>query len=446
MWSQCASILLLLTPVAEQMDNTLIICRIYACIADMLGYMAGEGGGIRAGPAANLSWQTAFQLLERGTTQLLQSFGCGKGQLDNRVLLGFSGQEPHHKSLASLREGGSDLDQERGGYSQSLQLSALPVTFQRWPVGHIRRLDGHSSPVLRVGVVWWSPWLDSRWRVPYQVCCSEDPRVSSTSCRRVGGARGGSHREGSDAQTVECTTLSQRSDYSQPHAPAALLKAAFICAKIVEFPSSLSLEEQLSSKYGWGFMLQAISNLPQGSATPPEFLDKLSDHLLLVYTGKTRLARNLLQDVLRNWHSRDHRIVQNMTDLVNTAMEAAQAVEQGDLARMGKCMTSYQQQKLCMAQVFYCGKCFGCPGYTELSVFAVVRVNAQSGCCFAGAGGGGFLLAIMKDPKEKPHIKKTVEATPVSGQKKGGGVWGEGRYGEESVVAKGDGRSLSNVG
>lgn len=64
MWSQCASILLLLTPVAEQMDNTLIICRIYACIADMLGYMAGEGGGIRAGPAANLSWQTAFQLLE----------------------------------------------------------------------------------------------------------------------------------------------------------------------------------------------------------------------------------------------------------------------------------------------------------------------------------------------------------------------------------------------
>ena len=71
--------------------------------------------------------------------------------------------------------------------------------------------------------------------------------------------------EGSDAQTVECTTLSQLSDYSQPHAPAALLKAAFICAKIVEFPSSLSLEEQLSSKYGCGFMLQAISNLPQGS-------------------------------------------------------------------------------------------------------------------------------------------------------------------------------------
>lgn len=71
--------------------------------------------------------------------------------------------------------------------------------------------------------------------------------------------------EGSDAQTVECTTLSQLSDYSQPHAPAALLKAAFICAKIIEFPSSSSLADQLSSKYGCGFMLQAVSNLPQGS-------------------------------------------------------------------------------------------------------------------------------------------------------------------------------------
>ena len=28
---------------------------------------------------------------------------------------------------------------------------------------------------------------------------------------------------------------------------------------------------------------------------PPGFLDTLTQHLLLVYTGKTRLARNLLQ-------------------------------------------------------------------------------------------------------------------------------------------------------
>ena len=30
-------------------------------------------------------------------------------------------------------------------------------------------------------------------------------------------------------------------------------------------------------------------------ATPPGFIQKLNQHLVLVYTGKTRLARNLLQ-------------------------------------------------------------------------------------------------------------------------------------------------------
>ena len=47
------------------MEDPLIICRTYSCIADVLGYMGGEGG-IRAGPAANVAWRTAFVLLEKG--------------------------------------------------------------------------------------------------------------------------------------------------------------------------------------------------------------------------------------------------------------------------------------------------------------------------------------------------------------------------------------------
>ena len=46
------------------MDKPLVICRTYACIADILGYMAKEEG-IRGGPAANVAWKTAFNLLEK---------------------------------------------------------------------------------------------------------------------------------------------------------------------------------------------------------------------------------------------------------------------------------------------------------------------------------------------------------------------------------------------
>ena len=45
-------------------EQPLVICRIYACIADILGYMAGDLG-VRGGPAANAAWKTAFSLLER---------------------------------------------------------------------------------------------------------------------------------------------------------------------------------------------------------------------------------------------------------------------------------------------------------------------------------------------------------------------------------------------
>ena len=45
----------------------------------------------------------------------------------------------------------------------------------------------------------------------------------------------------------------------------ALLKAAFICAGVVELRSSQSLAEQLSTKYGCGFQLKTVAKVPQGS-------------------------------------------------------------------------------------------------------------------------------------------------------------------------------------
>lgn len=48
---------------AQEVSSPLIVCRVYASIADLLGFMAGEGG-IRAGPAANVAWRCAFALLE----------------------------------------------------------------------------------------------------------------------------------------------------------------------------------------------------------------------------------------------------------------------------------------------------------------------------------------------------------------------------------------------
>lgn len=72
-----------------------------------------------------------------------------------------------------------------------------------------------------------------------------------------------------------------------------------------------------------------VDQLPSLLVTKPGFQDTFSDHLLLIYTGKSRLARNVLQDVLRNWHSREANVVATMQGLIDNAHTAADALERG---------------------------------------------------------------------------------------------------------------------
>lgn len=47
--------------------------------------------------------------------------------------------------------------------------------------------------------------------------------------------------------------------------PGALLKAAFICTQIVQFPSQKPLRDQLMENFGGGFEVHTWSRLPHGS-------------------------------------------------------------------------------------------------------------------------------------------------------------------------------------
>ena len=41
-----------------------MLSRTLACIADIIGVKANNKGGLRSGPAANLSWQEGLELLK----------------------------------------------------------------------------------------------------------------------------------------------------------------------------------------------------------------------------------------------------------------------------------------------------------------------------------------------------------------------------------------------
>lgn len=50
-------------------DDAGVAARALACVADLLGCMAGREGGLRSGPAANRAWAPAYQLLEKGNVK-----------------------------------------------------------------------------------------------------------------------------------------------------------------------------------------------------------------------------------------------------------------------------------------------------------------------------------------------------------------------------------------
>uniref|UniRef100_A0A8C5R7Z4 L-fucose kinase n=1 Tax=Leptobrachium leishanense TaxID=445787 RepID=A0A8C5R7Z4_9ANUR len=465
--------------VASVAEDPGVAARALACIADILGVMAGGEGGLRSGPAANKAWASVYQLLEKGCiAEGVRQLAAERGKWLSRPALLIR--------AARHYEGAEQILIRRAVMSSSQFVSIgqreLPA-LEHWVSAECpARIDmsggwsdtppityEHGGAVVNVAVLvdGQRPIGARARRIPtaeIHVCSDSGPRGAQL------------HTE------LRVASLEDLQDYCQPQAPGALLKAAFICSGTVSMTSHKSLQGQLMEAYGGGFELHTWSHLPHGSGLgtssilagaalavlyeasgrsadteslihavlyleqvlttgggwqdqvgglipgvkigrsspqlplrvrvqeielPDAFLQTLSRHLLLVYTGKTRLARNLLQDVLRNWYGRLPAIVQNADALVHNAELCAQAFGTGNLSRLGDCLNQYWLQKKCMA-----------PGCEPLAVRRIMDtlepyVHGQS---LAGAGGGGFLYLLTKEPDQKEALQQLLEKTQGLGR------------------------------
>ncbi|XP_060041157.1 L-fucose kinase isoform X3 [Erinaceus europaeus] len=469
----CAGPLLTtLDQVAASAGDPGVAARSLACVADVLGCMAEGLGGLRSGPAANPEWLRPFSHLEcgdlaRGVKALAQERDKwlsrpallvraarhyeGAGQILIRQAV-MSAQHFISKEQVELPVPGHWVVVKcparvdfSGGWSDT---PPLAYELGGAVLGLAVRVDGRQPMGARAR------------RIPEpELWLAVGPRQDKMTLKIV------------------CRSLEDLQDYCQPHAPGALLKAAFICVGIVSISSKLPLRDQLLCTFGAGFELHTWSELPHGSGlgtssilagaalaalyrvvgqavgtealihavlyleqvlttgggwqdqvgglmpgikvgrsqaqlplkveveeiTVPEgFVQTLNDHLLLVYTGKTRLARNLLQDVLRSWYARLPAVVQNAHSLVQHTEKCAEAFRQGNLPMLGQCLTLYWEQKKLMA-----------PGCEPLAVRRMMDVLAPHvhGQSLAGAGGGGFLYLLTKKPKQKEAVEAVLAKT-----------------------------------
>ena len=138
----------------------------------------------------------------------------------------------------------------------------------------------------------------------------------------------------------------------------------------------------------------------------PSFLD---DRLFLIYTGKTRLAKDLLQRVLRQWALRDNGVTSLVAGLRTNAVKMAAAVQRGDALAVGSYLDTYYAQKKEMA-----------PGSEPIAVTDLLRVlrgsGAILGASLTGAGGGGFLVCVASEPggNNVAAIERVLRAHPAT--------------------------------
>ncbi|XP_012586129.1 PREDICTED: L-fucose kinase [Condylura cristata] len=453
-------------------ENPDVAARALACVADVLGCMAEGRGGLRSGPAANPEWLRPFSYLEFGDLEAgVKALARERDKWLSRPAL--------LVRAARHYEGAVQILIRQAVMSAQCFVCTEPVeppALGQWVVAECpARVDFSGG---------WSDTPPLAYELGGAVL---GLAVRVDGCRPIG-ARARripepelwlvvGPRQDKMALKITCRSLDDLRDYCQPHAPGALLKAAFICAGIVSVDSKLPLSEQLMRTFGGGFELHTWSELPHGSglgtssilagaalaalqraagravgtealihsvlhleqllttgggwqdqvgglrpgikvgrsraqlplkvevediAVPEGFLQTLNDHLLLVYTGKTRLARNLLQDVLRNWYARLPAVVHNAHSLVQHTENCAEAFRQGNLPLLGQCLTLYWEQKKLMA-----------PGSEPLAVRRIMDVLAPHvhGQSLAGAGGGGFLYLLTKEPRQREALEAVLAKT-----------------------------------
>lgn len=126
----------------------------------------------------------------------------------------------------------------------------------------------------------------------------------------------------------------------------------------------------------------------------PDILNELSYHLLLCYTGKTRLSANILTTQVDAYVRREEDVMDAMDKLKAIAIDMKNALLWGHLSDFGSLLHECWINKKKLAQQITD------PHIDEL--YDVARRNGALGGKLLGAGGGGYMLLYCEF--DKKHI------------------------------------------
>lgn len=131
-------------------------------------------------------------------------------------------------------------------------------------------------------------------------------------------------------------------------------------------------------------------------------LNELEYHLLLCYTGKTRLSANILRTQIEGYVTRKPEVVAGLDALKETTILMKNALLLGRLDEFGALLHHAWEHKKKLADRIT-------DGYID-ELYDIARRHGALGGKISGAGGGGFLLLYCQFDKRHIVAQKLEEA------------------------------------
>jgi galactokinase/mevalonate kinase-like predicted kinase len=177
---------------------------------------------------------------------------------------------------------------------------------------------------------------------------------------------------------------------------------------------TLMLEQMLTTGGGWqdqfGGVLGGVKLLQTGRGfeqTPqvrwlPNDLWTQPEYRpchLLYYTGITRTAKQILAEIVRRMFLNDNAELRLLRDMKAHTMEMYEAIQQNDFRRMGFLMRKTWQQNQALDS-----------GTNPAAIAALTDLidDLCLGYKLPGAGGGGYLYMMAKDPEAAARVKQIL--------------------------------------
>ncbi len=143
-----------------------------------------------------------------------------------------------------------------------------------------------------------------------------------------------------------------------------------------------------------------VNWLPEGLFTDPTY----APCHLLYYTGITRTAKNILSEIVKRMFLNSSETLDILDSMKHHTREMATAIQRRDFTRFGELTDiSWGLNKRLD------------PGTNPPAVQSIISSVAQylAGCKLTGAGGGGFLYMVAKDPEAAVRIRGILSQNPT---------------------------------